>query len=142
MNKHLLSSHVTFLGVHSVHGHAFNLRSILLDTCGPEIRCGAMANDEKIELVEGSTLTLTTDVAFQTIGSVDRIYVNYPKIRQTVKRGDTILLDDGLIRLTVVDFLGSDIQCQVENTDMLGSRKGVNLPGLEVDLPILTEKDR
>uniref|UniRef100_A0A7S2W1R6 Pyruvate kinase n=1 Tax=Mucochytrium quahogii TaxID=96639 RepID=A0A7S2W1R6_9STRA len=130
-------------GVHS-HGHGrdYNLRAVLLDTQGPEIRCGKMEGDEKIVLEAGKQVIVTTDTEFETNGSSDKFYCNYAKLGETVKPGDTILLDDGLIRLTVDTIDGKDVSCTIQNTEKLGNRKGINLPGLCVDLPGLTDKDR
>lgn len=131
-------------GVHSIYGQKFNLRSILLDTQGPEIRSGSIENDEKILLEKGQEITLTTDEKYKTSSTAEMLYVTYEKMPATVKSGDCVLLDDGLIRLTVieVDEQAQTIRCLIQNTERLGSRKGVNLPGLNVDLPAMTEKDK
>lgn len=129
-------------GVHWSPTHNFNLRAVLLDTKGPEIRTGKMKDGKKIRLETGNEITLTTDRAFETIGTADKIYVTYDKLATTVKVGDTVLLSDGLIHLTAIHVDGNDVRCRINNTEEIGNRKGVNLPGLIVELPALSEKDK
>ncbi|KDO20647.1 pyruvate kinase [Saprolegnia parasitica CBS 223.65] len=131
-------------GVHAkATGSEFNVRAVLLDTQGPEIRGGAFP-EKKVELLKGNKITLTTDLQYKEASTADLLYVTYEQLPMTVKVGDTILLDDGLISLTAesVDLAAGQVHCRIENTEMLGSRKGVNLPGLVVDLPALTAKDK
>jgi pyruvate kinase len=128
-------------GVHWSPSHNFNLRAVLLDTKGPEIRTGKMKDGKKIKLETGKEITLTTDPAFENIGTVDKIYITYDKLSTTVKVGDTVLLSDGLIHLTAVKVEGNEVRCVINNTEEIGNRKGVNLPGLIVELPALSEKD-
>jgi pyruvate kinase len=111
--------------------------AILLDTKGPEIRTGDL-KVPAIDLAEGDTLILTTE---QIPGDRERISVSYPGLVHDVKAGDTILIDDGLIGLKVERVEGTEIICRVENGGTLKSRKGVNIPGAEVHLPSITEKD-
>ncbi len=114
--------------------------AILLDTKGPEIRTGKFAEgDVKIELAENQTLTLTTDYSFK--GNKDKIAISYSHLPKDVKKGDTILLDDGLLGLEVKETTDTEIICRVKNSGMLGQKKGVNLPGVSVSLPALAEKD-
>lgn len=109
---------------------------ILLDTKGPEIRIGQLA--QEILLQEGQELTLTTR---QLIGNEKIISVNYPGLPADVKEGDAILLADGLIELEVLKVQDTDILCKVLNSGRLTSNKGVNVPGVNVSLPFLTNKD-
>lgn len=128
-------------GVHA--SQDFNLRAVLHDTKGPEIRTGKMKGGNKVLLETGKEIVLTTDPAFETEGTADKIYVTYKALADTLSVGDTVLLADGLIRLTVVAVEASgDVRCVINNTEELGNRKGVNLPGLIVDLPALSEKDK
>lgn len=113
--------------------------AILLDTKGPEIRTGMLVNDEKVELVEGQEFVLTTE---EIIGDVNKVSVTYTQLPQDVKEGNTILIDDGLIGLTVQKVTDKEIFCKVTNGGLLGSRKGVNVPGVSVKLPGITQKDR
>jgi pyruvate kinase len=113
--------------------------AILLDTQGPEIRTLKVEHDA-VQLVAGQSVVLTTDA--NVLGTVEKIGVNYPKLIDDVAPGQQILLDDGLIALTVESIQGQELNCRVENSGELGSRKGVNLPGASVSLPALSEKDR
>jgi pyruvate kinase len=111
--------------------------AILLDTKGPEIRLGKL-REEPIELIEQQTIVLTTDVIE---GDAQRVSVSYAQLPKDVSIGATILIDDGTIGLRVEDVSGSDITCRIINGGVLKSRKGVNVPGVRIHLPALTEKD-
>ena len=111
--------------------------AILLDTKGPEIRLGNLA-EEPIELAAGEFVTLTTE---DILGDRHRIPVTYRGLPQDVKPGDTILLDDGLIGLKVVEVQGTEIRCEIQNSGPIKSKKGVNVPGVAISLPGITEKD-
>ena len=110
---------------------------IMLDTKGPEIRTGEMEGD-KITLEEGEQLIISAE---DVVGSPAKISVSYKELAQDMKIGDKILIDDGLIELEVVEIDGDDLITEVLNGGEVGSRKGVNLPGVNVNLPSLTEKD-
>ena len=111
---------------------------IMLDTKGPEIRTGVLKGD-KVELVEGEEIVLTTE---EIEGDKNRVSVTYKKLNEDLQEGSVILIDDGLIELNVNKIEGNDIYCEIINGGELGSRKGVNLPGVKVQLPALTDKDR
>ena len=111
--------------------------SILLDTKGPEIRLGKLA-EEPIELVQDEIVTLTTE---DVLGTRRRIPVSYKQLPQDVSVGSTILIDDGLIGLRVTAIRGTEIDCRVVNGGPIKSRKGVNVPGVRINLPGITEKD-
>lgn len=111
----------------------------LLDTKGPEIRTGLLKNDEKVELTEGNSYTLTT----RDIVGDDKIgHINYAGLPADVSAGNRILIDDGLIELEVTEVQDTDIICQVINGGELGMRKGVNVPNVSIKLPPLTDKDK
>ncbi|KUF94262.1 hypothetical protein AM588_10009832 [Phytophthora nicotianae] len=129
-------------GVHAEGQAKFNLRAVLHDTKGPEIRTGKMRDGKKVKLESGKSVVLTTDPAFELEGTADKFYVTYQQLAETVKVGDTVLLADGLIRLTCTSVGKGEITCHIHNTEEIGNRKGVNLPGLIVDLPALSEKDK
>ncbi|KAJ0392273.1 hypothetical protein ATCC90586_011157 [Pythium insidiosum] len=130
-------------GVHWSPTHNYNLRAVLLDTKGPEIRTGKMRGGQKIRLDAGKEIVLTTDEAFKDDGTPEKIYISYTRLAQTVKPGDTVLIADGLFRLTVLKVESDrEVRCLINNSEELGHRKGVNLPGLIVDLPALSEKDK
>lgn len=111
--------------------------AILLDTKGPEIRTGVL-KQEPIELIEGETLIITTE---EMEGTKEKISVSYPGLVKDVKIGDRLLIDDGLIEVKIEDTGGNEIITTVLNGGQLKSRKGVNVPGVSVSLPGITEKD-
>ena len=111
----------------------------LLDTKGPEIRTGKLKDGQKVTLKEGDLYTLTTE---EIVGDETRGYINYAGLAEDVKPGDRILIDDGLIELHVREVNGTDIVCRIENGGELGEKKGVNVPGVRVKLPALTDKDK
>ena len=111
----------------------------LLDTKGPEIRTGKLKDGKKVTLKEGDLYTLTTE---EIVGDETRGYINYAGLAEDVKPGDRILIGDGLIELHVREVNGTDIVCRIENGGELGEKKGVNVPGVRVKLPALTDKDK
>ncbi|MCS1351613.1 pyruvate kinase [Mechercharimyces sp. CAU 1602] len=113
--------------------------SILLDTKGPEIRTGKLSRaQEGYQLEEGAQITLTTE---EILGDQHRVSITYHQLPQDVKKSDLILVDDGLIRLQVTKVEGTEIYCKVLNSGRLKEKKGVNVPGVKVNLPGITEKD-
>ena len=114
--------------------------AILLDTKGPEIRTGLLKDGKKIMLEAGKKFTLTTE---EVAGDENIVSISYPGLINDVSKGKTILIDDGLIGLKVKEIKdGTDIVCDVINGGLLGSRKGVNVPNVRVNLPSITEKDK
>ena len=110
---------------------------LILDTKGPEIRVKTFKED-KVRLEEDATFTLTTR---EVEGDVNIVSVTYADLPKDVHRGSRILIDDGLIELKVEDITETDVVCKVVNGGVVKSRKGENLPGVEVNLPSLMEKD-
>ncbi|HBR03570.1 MAG TPA: pyruvate kinase, partial [Ruminiclostridium sp.] len=110
----------------------------LLDTKGPEVRLGLFENG-KAMLETGSYFTLTTRTV---TGTASCASVSYAGLSNDLKPGDTILLDDGLIELTVEHIEEGDIHCQVINGGPISNRKGVNLPGVHLSIPYISEQDR
>ena len=111
----------------------------MLDTKGPEIRTGRIRNDEKVELVAGNLIVLTTE---EIEGDSERISISYQRLPQEVSPGSHIFVADGLMDLKVERIEGSEMHCRVVIGGMLGSRKNVNVPGVRTSLPAMTEKDR
>lgn len=116
--------------------------AILLDTKGPEIRSGYFANDaSKISLTKGATIVLTSDYHFK--GDEKKLACSYPALATSVQPGQTILVADGSLVLTVLssDEAAQEVTCRIENNAVIGERKNMNLPGVVVDLPTFTKKD-
>lgn len=116
--------------------------AVLLDTKGPEIRSGFFANGaKKVNLAKGQDLVLTTDYAFK--GDSKKLACSYASICSSVKTGQQILVADGSLVLTVleIDSAAGEVRTRVENNASIGERKNMNLPGVVVDLPTLTDKD-
>src|SRR5438552_14701224 len=113
--------------------------AILQDLQGPKIRTGLLQGGQPVELVDGARVTITTR---PVIGDAQTIATTYELLPQDVKVGDRILLDDGLLELRVVDHTQTDVHCLVVHGGLLKEHKGINLPGVAVSAPALTEKDR
>jgi pyruvate kinase len=110
--------------------------AVMMDVKGPEIRTGVV--DEPIELRVGDSFEFYTDKPSSDIRGVS---VNYPGLPTDVAVGATILVDSGLMRLEVLEIDPTHVRCRVLTQGVLGSRRHVNLPGMNVNLPSLTEKD-
>ncbi len=113
--------------------------ALMLDTKGPEIRTGKQeSGDQKVEIKEGTIFTFVNE---DIIGDATKTSIGYKNLYQDVMPGAKILVDDGAIEFEVVEIKGKDVVCKALNTGMLGSRKTVNVPGLALNLPALSEKD-
>merc|ERR1712137_1172304 len=112
------------------------------DTKGPEIRTGLLAGDDDILLEVDQVLTITVNPDREKNGDKDTIYVDYTNLPKVISPGGLIYVDDGLISLEVTEVGGDFVKTRVVNSGKLGSRKGVNLPNINVDLPAVSEKDR
>ena len=112
--------------------------AVMLDTKGPEIRTGKF-DPKKVELQEGAKFTV--HAGGDVVGNTEECSVTYAGLANDVKPGDTILIDDGLVGLTVESIEGNKIHCKVQNTGFVATHKGVNVPGVSIQLPALTEKD-
>ena len=111
---------------------------ILQDLQGPKIRTGTLERHEQVLLKTGSVVTITPqDVS----GTATRISTTFPDLARELSAGARILLSDGLIELRVRGVRGKDVLCDVLNGGMLGEHKGINLPGVALSIPALTEKD-
>lgn len=112
---------------------------LCLDTKGPEIRTGKQeSGDEKVTIKEGQKFTFLYE---DVIGNETKTSISYKGLSEDVKPGSTILVDDGAIEFRVDEIVGKDVVCTALNTGKLGSRKTVNVPGLKLNLPALSEKD-
>jgi pyruvate kinase len=112
--------------------------AVMLDTKGPEIRTGKF-EPKKVELQAGAKFTV--HAGGDVIGNTEECSVTYAGLANDVKPGNTILIDDGLVGLTVESIEGNKIHCVVQNTGFVATHKGVNVPGVSIKLPALTEKD-
>ena len=111
--------------------------AVLADLGGPKIRLGTLESD--IPVRTGDEVVLTTD---SSVTTDRRIPAGYPGLADDLKAGNRILIDDGLVQLEVVEAAPPDLRCRALNDGVLKSRKGINLPGVAISVPSITEKDR
>ena len=114
--------------------------AVMMDIKGPEIRTGA--RKEPTQLAIDQVVDVTGSEAAQSEGDILVIPTNYPKMITAVPVGGVVLVDNGLIQLRVLEQQKDRLRCKVEQPGPLGSRRHINLPGVKVDLPALTDKDR
>jgi pyruvate kinase len=112
---------------------------ILQDLQGPKIRTGPLEGHEPVMLKTGSVVTITPQ---NITGTATRICTTFPDLARELSTGARILLSDGLIEMRVHSVRGKDVLCDVINGGLLGEHKGINLPGVALSIPALTEKDR
>ena len=117
-----------------------NQIGILMDTKGPEVRTTALLNDEKIAFKIGDRVKVVGNPQLET--SRECIAVSYPNFVEDLQLDGCILIDDGDLELKVVEKNSDHLVCEVQNEATLGSRKSVNVPGVRINLPSITEKDR
>lgn len=111
---------------------------IMLDTKGPEIRLGDF-KEGAIEIIQGQTFTLTTR---NILGDQDIVNISYEGLPSDIKKGNRILIDDGLVEFEVVEIIdNTDIKCLALNNGELKNHKGVNVPNVKISLPAITQKD-
>ena len=110
----------------------------MLDTKGPEVRLKSF-KDGSVELKEGSEFTLYTN---EVEGDETRCSITYNDLPGDVKAGDAILLDDGLVRMTVLETTPTTIRCKVLNSGVMKNNKGVNIPGVRLSMPYVSQRDR
>jgi pyruvate kinase len=114
--------------------------ALLQDLSGPKIRIGRLKDDKPVELREGARVTITTD---ESIEGTDKIIsTTYEPLPRDVSPRDRILLDDGNLELRVVRASLHEVECEVVDGGWLKPKKGMNLPGVKLSTPALTEKDR
>jgi pyruvate kinase len=152
----LLAAGVNGIRINMSHGtqdeHAENIQraraaaermrrplAVLVDLSGPKIRTGVLKNGQPVQLEANSLFTITTR---SVAGDAREVSTNYAGMARDVKPGSRLLLDDGLIELHVERTTDTDVICRVVNGGTLGERKGINLPGIILPIPSLTDKDR
>lgn len=113
---------------------------IMMDTKGPEIRTTATASGEKIVVKTGDKIKVIGDI--NVLSTPEQVSVSYPSIAADVPVGNVLLIDDGETALKVIDKTADYLLCEVQNNGTIGSRKSVNIPGVSVNLPSITEKDK
>ena len=126
--------------IRAVHSVAAELEApigVLVDLQGPKIRLGTFEGGG-CELPTGSVFTITTGTV---VGNCERASTTYPDFAKDVQPGDTVLLADGAVQLRVIDTDGVSARHQVVSGGTVGDRKGINLPGVAVSTPSLTQKD-
>lgn len=111
--------------------------ALMLDTKGPEIRIGKFKTS-KIQLKKGQTFTLTSE---DILGDESIVSITFKGLANEISVGTKILIDDGLISLLVKEISGSAIICEVLNDGFLSANKGINIPGLRLSLPFISQKD-
>ncbi|GJQ81784.1 PyK [Trypoxylus dichotomus] len=118
--------------------------AIALDTKGPEIRTGTTEQASKIkpEIKSGTYVTLTTEPEYKNACTNKIIYIDYHRLPDVVKVDDRIYIDDGKIILKCTKIGTNSIECKVINGGTLGNKKGVNLPGIALGLPAISEQDK
>jgi len=137
-------------GSHEDHRHTYQLLrdaaaerhhnlAILQDLQGPKIRTGPLAGGEPVELIDGARMVVTTE---EIVGTAEKISTTYGKFAQDVRPDDTILMADGTMELRVLAVNPPEVECEVVRGGLLGEHKGMNLPGVSIKEPSLTEKDR
>ena len=152
----MLAAGVNGVRINMSHGtqdeHAENIRraraaaelmqrplSVLVDLSGPKIRTGVLKNGQPVQLEANSLFTITTR---SVAGDAHEVSTNYPGMARDLRPGVRLLLDDGAIELRVERTTETDVVSRVVNGGTLGERKGINLPGIELPIPSLTDKDR
>jgi pyruvate kinase len=112
---------------------------ILADLQGPKIRTGELEGGTPVRLHSGQRIAITTK---KISGTAQRVSTTFRPLPESVREGDPILLSDGEIALRVISARGSEVLCQIVNGGVLKEHQGINLPGVKLDVPALTAKDR
>ncbi len=137
------SAHLEYEGIKKIVGNvrqADERLAIMIDTKGPEIRTTRTVTGEPVEFHTGDTVEVVGNPEGLTSPSV--IFVNYPDIAKDVTADNRLLIDDGELAFTVTSVEGGRLHAYAENGGMLGSRKSVNVPGVSISLPAVTDRDR
>ena len=113
--------------------------AVLVDLQGPKIRLGTFVNDQKVMLHKGDEFTITTD---DVLGTIKRVSTTFKGLPGDCRPGDRLLIDDGNVAVRVVAVTDTDVVTKVEVPGYVSNHKGLNLPGVAVSVPALSEKDR
>lgn len=133
------SSHKEVMGnIRSAAETAGRRVAIMADLSGPKMRIGQI-EPEPIQLKAGDSFALTTE---DIVGNAERVSMSFPRLPQVVKPGDKLFLNDGFIQLEVDSIGNIDVQCKVAVGGELRSRKGLNLPGIDLGIRAFTDRDR
>ncbi|KAG0363911.1 Pyruvate kinase [Podila minutissima] len=116
--------------------------AIALDTKGPEIRTGMMAGGADVPFVAGHQMIFSTDEKYAEVGTDKVLYLDYKNITKVLRPGKVIFIDDGVMSFRVLEVSDTELKVKALNSGKLSSKKGVNLPKTNVDLPALSEKDK
>lgn len=122
------------------HGHG---KPIDLPLREQEIRTGNTTGDADLPISAGTEMNITTDDKYKTACDTENMYVDYKNITKVIQKGRTIYVDDGILAFEVLDIVDDKtLRVRCKNNGFISSRKGVNLPNTDVDLPALSEKDK
>ena len=126
-----------FENIHTARTELNSPLAILADLQGPKIRIGELS-EPQIEIFSGEEIEITTE---DILGNEKIISTSYKNLQRDAEVGDLILINDGLIRLKIISKKKSSVVCEIENGGILSPRKGMNLPGMKLSTPSITEKD-
>ncbi len=124
--------------VHEVRNRTGKHIAILYDTKGPEFRNGMLENGE-INLVEGKTIRIVKE---DVLGNEERFTVNHPQALNSLKKGDVVLLENGLMKIEITSTEDDGVTGIVINGGVLGNKKSLSVPGVHLDIPFISEQDR
>ena len=128
--------------IRSTSGKVGREVAVMMDVKGPEIRTGFLRQPLDLQKNDLIDLVHRSEKEVSTSEGVHVVDVNYPKLAEDMEEGQNIMVDNGLIQLEVLERSKARVRCRVTSPGMLSSRRHVNLPGVKVDLPPITEKDR
>ncbi|CAG8506739.1 2639_t:CDS:2, partial [Cetraspora pellucida] len=116
--------------------------AIALDTKGPEIRTGLMRDNVELPINAGHEMIFSTDEKYAEICDLNVMYIDYKNITKVIEVGKIIYVDDGVLSFQVLEVHDDCVKVRAINNGKLCSKKGVNLPDTDVDLPAVSEKDK
>ena len=110
---------------------------VIADLCGPKLRLGNIK--APFDIKENDEIILTSD---DVEGNSEKVSTSYKNLANDIVKGNPVLINDGLIKLEVTDISGNEVKCRAINGGLMQSRKGINLPGTKLSIPLITEKDK